>query len=220
MRVKVAKTVFAASIVTSQEGLVPAQAPDQPANVDVESGVAVSVTVVPALKGAPQLAPQSMPAGVELTIPSPLPDFVIASSCRRRAKVGATTFAASIVTSQERLVPEHAPNQLVNVDAESGTAVRVTVVPKSKDALQPPPAASIAETQSMPAGVDVMVPRPLPLDRTTVSGCGGFPKIAVTRLAASIVTVQAPVPSHAPDQPAKTEPASATAVSETAVPTS
>jgi hypothetical protein len=44
--VNVAPTSFAASIVTTQLP-VPEHAPDQPANVDEASGVAVSVTSVP-----------------------------------------------------------------------------------------------------------------------------------------------------------------------------
>ncbi len=62
---------------------------------------------------------------------------------------------------------------------------------------------------------------PLPV-RVTVSvqfcGCESFVNVAVTFFAASISTVHAPVPVHAPDQPANTEPASATAVSVTTVP--
>src|SRR3990172_4952780 len=42
--------------------------------------------------------------------------------------------------------------------------------------------------------------------------------VAVTDLAASIVTVHVPVPVHAPDQPPKVEPVEAAAVSVTTVP--
>jgi hypothetical protein len=42
-------------------------------------------------------------------------------------------------------------------------------------------------------------------------------KFAVTDLAASIVMLQPPDPVHAPDQPAKTDPAEGTAASATTV---
>jgi hypothetical protein len=45
-------------------------------------------------------------------------------------------------------------------------------------------------------------------------------KVAVTELAASTVTVQAPMPVQAPDHPAKVEVASGMAMSATTVPTS
>ena len=69
----------------------------------------------------------------------------------------------------------------------------------------------------MPAGALVIVPMPLP-PLTTVNGyCIGV-NVAVTDLAASIVTLHAPVPEQAPLQPAKVAPASGVAVSVTTVP--
>lgn len=46
IRVKVAVTDFTASIVT-RHAPVPTQAPDQPAKIEVASGVALSATTVP-----------------------------------------------------------------------------------------------------------------------------------------------------------------------------
>jgi hypothetical protein len=51
---------------------VPEQSPDQPANTEPASGVAASVTTVPASKFAVQ-PEQVVPAGLRLTFPEPVP---------------------------------------------------------------------------------------------------------------------------------------------------
>ena len=72
MRVNVAVTAFAASIVTMHDP-VPVHAPLQPANVEAPSGVAVNVTTVPVSNDALQVAPHVIPAGEEVTDPPPVP---------------------------------------------------------------------------------------------------------------------------------------------------
>jgi hypothetical protein len=52
---------------------VPVQAPDQPANVEPEAAVAVSVTAVPLAKLAVHVVGQLMPAGLLVTVPVPAP---------------------------------------------------------------------------------------------------------------------------------------------------
>ena len=53
---------------------MPAQPPpDQPVNTDPEAGVAVSVTVWPAVNCAAHVDPQLIPAGELDTLPEPLP---------------------------------------------------------------------------------------------------------------------------------------------------
>jgi hypothetical protein len=52
---------------------VPVQAPDQPANVELLFGAAVSVTVVPLVKLALHVAPQLIPAGLLVIAPPPVP---------------------------------------------------------------------------------------------------------------------------------------------------
>ncbi|RMH01327.1 MAG: hypothetical protein D6699_06920 [Aquificota bacterium] len=49
------------------------QSPLHPAKVEPAFGVAVSVTLVPELKLAEQVAPQFMPAGLLVTVPPPVP---------------------------------------------------------------------------------------------------------------------------------------------------
>ena len=57
---------------------VPEQAPDHPVKAEPTAGVAVSVTGVVANE-AEQVPPQSIPAGLELTDPEPLPFFETAN---------------------------------------------------------------------------------------------------------------------------------------------
>lgn len=80
---KLAVTERAALMVTWQVGVVPGQLAllaFQPVKAKPLAGVAVSVTVVPALKLAAQAAVQlPMPLGAELTLPLPLAATVTCS---------------------------------------------------------------------------------------------------------------------------------------------
>ena len=69
----------------------------------------------------------------------------------------------------------------------------------------------------MPAGSLLTDPLPVP-PVTTVNAYWFNVKLAVTNLAAFMVTTQSPVPVQAPLQPLKVEPISAVAVSVTTVP--
>src|SRR5690242_6551906 len=61
-------------------GAVPLQPPpSQPPKIELASGVAVSVTDVPTGYASKQSAPQSMPAGADVTVPPPLPAVTTAS---------------------------------------------------------------------------------------------------------------------------------------------
>jgi hypothetical protein len=126
-------------------------------------------------------------------------------------KVALTDFAASMVTLQAP-VPLQAPLQPANVEPESGTAVKLTTVPLAKLAEHVVP-------QEIPEGVLVTVPVPAPLLATVrVKGPGFAVKFALTDFAASMVTLQAPIPLQAPLQPANVKPESGTAVKLTTVP--
>lgn len=70
---KVAVTDLSAVGVTVQEP-VAEQAPDQPANVEPTAALAVSVTGEGA-NDVEHVAPQAIPAGLEVTDPEPLPFF-------------------------------------------------------------------------------------------------------------------------------------------------
>jgi hypothetical protein len=72
---KVAVTDLAAFIVTVHVP-VPVQAPLQPAKVEPDAAVAVSVTEVPLEKLAVQVPGQLIPAGLLVTVPLPVPAVV------------------------------------------------------------------------------------------------------------------------------------------------
>src|SRR5438552_3293046 len=73
---KVAVTVVAALRVTVQGPLPEQPPPLQPLKVEPAAGVAVSVTAVPLVKLAEQVAPQVIPAGELVTVPLPVPTLL------------------------------------------------------------------------------------------------------------------------------------------------
>src|SRR5205814_8681337 len=70
---KVAVTVVAAVTDTTHDPVPVHPPPLQPPKVDPAAGVAVSVTAVPLVKLAAQVAPHVMPAGALVTVPLPVP---------------------------------------------------------------------------------------------------------------------------------------------------
>jgi hypothetical protein len=102
-------------------------APLQPVKMDPTLGVAVRVTTVPFTKLAAQVAPQSIPAGLLVTVPVPAPALVTVSA-NVGVKVAVTDAAAVIVTTQAPVPLQPAPLQLVKIDPAAGWAVRVTTV--------------------------------------------------------------------------------------------
>src|ERR1043165_9600647 len=72
VRAKDAVTEVAAFSATWQVP-VPAQAPPHPENADPRAAVAVRVTTVPGVKLVLQAAPQLTPAGLDTSVPAPVP---------------------------------------------------------------------------------------------------------------------------------------------------
>jgi len=103
-----------------------------------------------------------------------------------KANVALTLWAALIVTVQVLVVPvQPPPLQPVKSEPAAGAAVKVTMVPLVNEAAHAVP-------QEMPAGALVTVPVAAP-DFVMVSAKDGKPNVAVTEVAAFIVTVHVPV---------------------------
>jgi hypothetical protein len=127
-------------------------------------------------------------------------------------KVAVTEFDVPIVTLQLP-VPVHDPDQLVKVLPVAGVSLNVTVDPGAKFAEQ---TAVVAVEQLIPAGVLVTVPVPPPASTTVRLKLPA--KLAVTVVAAEMVTTHVLVPVHAPLHPPKENPLPAVAVRVTCVP--
>jgi len=205
---KVAVT-FRAAVIEVVQVPVPVHAPLHPANVEPVAAAAVKVTDVPLAKLALQVLPQFTPVGDEVTVPAPLPAFVTLSGNVDAVVKVAVTARAAVIDTVHAAVPVHAPPQPVNDEPLEAAAVRVTEVPLEKFALHVLP-------QLTPAGDEVTVPAPVP-DLVTLSAnvVAELLNVAVTERACVIDTVHAPVPVHAPAQPANVDPLLAAGVSVT-----
>jgi len=127
------------------------------------------------------------------------------------ANVAVTVVAALTVTVQVPVPAQPPPLQPLKMEPAAGAAVSVTELPVANAAEQVAP-------QETPAGALVTVPLPAPaLLTVSVKDCKA--KVAVTEVAALIVTVQVPLPVQPPPlQPLKVEPAAGAAVKVTKVP--
>jgi hypothetical protein len=126
---KLAVTVFAASIVTVHVGAVPLHAPLQPPKALVALGVAASVTVEPVGAFVVQTPGHAMPLGLDVTEPPPVPVVLTVSACVEASNRADTVLATVSGTVQLVLAPAHAPPQPTNVAFDAGTAVSTTLVP-------------------------------------------------------------------------------------------
>jgi hypothetical protein len=159
------------------------QAPLHPAKVDPELGVAVRVNEVPLLKFAVHALGQLMPAGTLVTVPVPVPATVTINGkgVEETLKVAVTDLAAVMETEQAP-TPEQAPLHPAKVDPEPGMAVRMTVVPLPKVAVQ-------TLGQVMPPGALETEPEPI-----RVTAKGKLLALGTLRLGVSTAkSVQVPV---------------------------
>lgn len=130
-----ASTARAALIVTVQVNVPEHPDPFQPVNDEPAAGVAVSVTDDPSAKISEQSAPQLIPAGDEVTVPPPVPDFETAKLKNpggSRANSAVTARAALIVTVHVEVPEQPDPLQPANDEPAAGDAVSVTLVERPK----------------------------------------------------------------------------------------
>src|SRR5437879_2421541 len=98
-----------------------------------------------------------MPAGLEVTLPEPLPGLVMLNVSVSE-KVAVTDWSLDISTWQVPVVPEQPPppDQPVKIEPAAGVAVRTTGTGWANVSAQVVP-------QSIPGGFEVTTPDPLPL---------------------------------------------------------
>jgi len=192
---------------------LPLHAPDQPANLAPDPGVAVSLTDVPLAKLALQVNPQLTPEGLLVIVPAPVPALSTVSSTGGIVEVNvAVTEVAEMRLTVQVEIPLQAPVHPVNVEPELGAADNATGVPVGKLARHVVP-------QLIPKGLLVTVPLPVPALRTTRS------RGVIVKLNSAIVVAldfrvkaQLVVPPQAPNHPPNLEVELGVAVSLTTVP--
>lgn len=86
-----------AALMVTEHVPVPLQAPLQPANVEPAPAVAVSITLVPFLKFAEHVPGQSIPAGLLVTVPLPVPDKLTVNAKLVLPRIAFTKLAALTV---------------------------------------------------------------------------------------------------------------------------
>ena len=73
-----------------QLAFVPAQSPDQRVNLEPGEALAFRVTEAPSWKVAAQVVPQLMPAGLDVTLPVPVPALLTVNVARASWKFAVT----------------------------------------------------------------------------------------------------------------------------------
>ncbi len=199
----------AADIVTTPSAQ--SASPVQPAKVDVAFGVAVSVTDVPTEYDSLQSPGQLIPAGLEVTVPDPVPEIVTASVFGgMRSNVAVQLRAAFIVTLPS--VQSASPLHPANVEPDAGAGMSVTEVPSSYISVQSLP-------QLIPVGLVVTVPEPVPVfDTVRVKVASGFRSNVAVQVRAAFIVTWPSLQSASPVHPANIDPALAVGVSVTTVP--
>ncbi len=118
-----------AALTVTVQVPVPLHAPDHPVKALPTAAVADSTTEVPDRNDDVHVAPQLMPAGLDVTVPEPLPLFDTVSVYGTCWNVAVTVRAAVIETRHVDAVPEHEPDHPVNLLPLVGDATNVTDVP-------------------------------------------------------------------------------------------
>ena len=157
-------------------GLVPnaAQAPLHPVKIEPVGTAAVSVTLEATLKVPWQVAPQLMPAGVEVTVPVPAPDFetvIVLVSCVKDAVTACAPPAGGMLMTQVVAVPVQAPLQPAKLEPAAGVSWSVTEELLAKLPLHALPQLMLP---GLPA-VETTVPLPVPPFATVTDEVLGGP---------------------------------------------
>ena len=181
------------------------QAPLHSLNSEPEVAAGLRVTSVPSSYSASQVAPQLIPAGVEVTVPVPLPDLETVSlnlGLTIVLKVAVRALLASIANEQGEVVqPAAEPVPALKpakVEPAFAVAITSTAVALGWGLVQAP-----AEP---PLNLHLTSPVPVPaLAIVRVRAIRS--NLAPTALAALIVTLQAPEPVQAPVHSLNSEPA-------------
>jgi len=107
------------------------------------------------VKVVEHVAPQVIPAGLDVTEPEPLPLLETFTLNVCRVNWAVTEVAAVIDTTQVPVPPQPPPDHPVKLEPVEGVAVRVTEVPKVKVVEHVAP-------QVIPAGLEDTDPEPVP----------------------------------------------------------
>ena len=162
--VKVAVQLLFAVKLNADVAAVPVHLPDQPLKTEPEAAAAVKVTAVLALSEVLHVPPHEMPAGLDVTVPEPVPALATETVYFTGALTVnvATQVALPLIDLlTDALVPLQLPDQPLKVDPDAAAAVNVTTLPLRNRCVQSLP-------HEMPDGDEVTLPAPLP-DKLTVS---------------------------------------------------
>jgi hypothetical protein len=156
--IKVALTLRSEVSVTTQFPIPTQPPPLQPMKEEPLAALAESVTTVPFGKVFEQVPGQMIPAGELSTVPWPVPCRDTESVGKTLVNIAATVVFAFKVRTQVP-TPVHGPLHPAKLELGSANAVRVTMVPGRKFAIQP---VGFELEQSIPGGTLVTVPVPVP----------------------------------------------------------
>src|SRR5438105_3634810 len=93
--VKVAVTEFAAVMATTHGAVLAQPPPPQPVKTEPGAGLAVRVTEVLLAKLAEHVDPQSIPAGLLVTVPAPAVETVSTKVCEKVAVTNASVMVST-----------------------------------------------------------------------------------------------------------------------------